>query len=371
MNLKGITIWVLGFFSILSAANVVNATVLWFSDGPAATVTPNLFGASLSFPVYVYMLISVFATLAFLGGTSHMLVNELSVADQIRTINEKINRLQTGQESEQKVLEGVQARIFLVDESLERTRKEFSKGLVDQGDAIKQNLESSQQSQQKMLDAVQGRVFLLDEGMKGVKKGLNEQGDMVKMVSADLGKISPQIAGVKDAVAEIGQRDKRTGSAIAKQKEELEEIKTKVEGLEIALVNPAPILTSKSSVENVKGIGPGKATELKEMGIVTVGDLIMADPKAVVEKTGSSENTVEKWQGRAQLSLVPGLKDKDLLLLEDIDITDRKGLASQDLIELSRKLNAIFKVNLAKGRVAEADMPTIEEIDSWIKYVRS
>jgi len=372
LNLKGMTIWILGFFSLIAGANVVNATWMWFEKGPAAMVTPYLFGSSAGFPVYIYMILSVVATLLLLAATSHMVVSELSVADQIRTINEKVNRLQAGQESQQKVLEGVQARIFLVDESLERTRKEFSKGLVDQGDVIRQNLETTQQSQQKMMDAVQGRVFLLDESMKGVKKGLNEQGDLVKAVNANLvDKVTPQLAGVKDTIAEIEQRDKKTVSAITKQKEELEGINSKLERLESALFKPKPLLTSLTDVEAVKGIGPGKGAELREIGVKSVGDLIMADTKAVAEKTGSSENTVEKWQGRAQLSMAPGLKDKDLVLLEDLDIIDRKSLAAQDPIELSKKMNAIFKVNLAKGKVSEADMPTIEEIDSWVKFARS
>jgi predicted flap endonuclease-1-like 5' DNA nuclease len=304
---------------------------MWFADGPWAEATLYLLGLDFVIPVYVYMLISIFATLAFLGGTSHMLVTELSVADQIKTVNEKTNRLQAGQESQQKVLESVQARVFLVDESLERTRKEVLKGLVDQNDAMKMNLDANLDAQQKALDAVQGRVFLLDESMKTFEKEL---------------------------------------SAIARQKSEISSIREKLEQLEI-LVSPKPLLTSKSNVEDIKGIGPIIGTELRQIGIDTVGDLIMADPKAITKKTGSSETTVSKWQGRAQLSLIPGLKDKDLLLLEELDVNDRKDLAKQDTIALAKRLNAIFKVNLAKGKVLEADKPTIEEIDSWIKFVKT
>src|SRR5512139_3819452 len=142
-------VWILGFFSILAAANVVNATIMWFNLGPWDNVTLYLLGLDFVIPVYVYMLISIFATLAFLGGTSHMLFSELSVADQMKTVNDKANRLQAGQESQQKVLESVQARVFLVDESLERTRKELSKGLVDQSEAMKVNLDTNLEAQQK------------------------------------------------------------------------------------------------------------------------------------------------------------------------------------------------------------------------------
>ncbi len=369
--MKGMAIWILGFLSLLAGANVVYATIAWFQLGPAATVTPNLFNI-VGFPVYVYMLLSASATLLFLGATSHVLVNELSVADEIRTINEKVNRLQAGQESQQKLLEGVQARIFLVDESLERTRREFSKALVDQSDSLKQSLEASQQSQQKMMDAVQGRVFLLDESMKTIKKGLSEQSDLVKAVNSNVAdKINPQLTAVKEAITEIEQKNSKTTAAIAKQKDDLKEITLKLEQLENALITPKPLLTSQSNVEAVKGIGPGKAAELKEINVTTVGDLIMADPKVVADKMGSSDKTVEKMQGRAQLSLIPNLKEKDLSMLEELDIFDRKSLAAQDPIELGKKMNAIFKINLAKGKTSEADKPTIEDIVSWVKSAKS
>jgi hypothetical protein len=373
VSLKGIAIWILGFFSFLAGANVINAVIMWFNLGPEGTFTPYLLGGVTgAIPVYAYFLISVLVTLAFFGVTAHAVVSELSVGDQIRTINEKASNLQAGQESQRNVLEGVQARVFLVDESLERARNEFSRQIVEQGNAIKQSSEIGHQTQQKTLNGVEGRVFLLDESLKGVKKGLSEQAEVIKGVNTDLvEKVCPQLAGVKEDLAQFEQRDKKNEAAHSKQRDEIKEIRLKLEMLEGALVTPKSLLTSQSNVEDVKGIGPGKGAELKEIGITNAGDLIMADPKTVAEKTGSSENTVGRWQGRAQLSLVPGLKDKDLLLLEELDIIDRKSLASQDPIELGKKINAIFKVNLAKGKVSETDKPTIEEIDSWVKFVKS
>ena len=373
MSLKGIAIWILGFFSFLAAASVINAVIMWFNKGPSGTFTPYLLGGVTGpVPVYAYLIISVLVTLVFFGVTADRVVNELSVADQIGVINEKANRLQAGQESQRTVLEGVQAKVFLLDESLENARQEFSRQIIEQGDAIKKSSEVGHQAQQKILNGVEGRVFLLDESMKGVKKGLNEQAETIKGVNTNLvERVCPQIAGVKEDLAQLEQRDKRTEAAHTKQRDEIKEIRLKLERLESALVTPKTLLTSQSNVEDVKGIGPGKGAELKEIGITNAGDLIMADPKAVAEKTGASENTVGKWQGRAQLSLIPGMKDKDLTLLEELDITDRKSLATQDPIELGKKINAIFKVNLAKGKVSEADKPTIEEIDSWVKFVKS
>jgi hypothetical protein len=233
-----------------------------------------------------------------------------------------------------------------------------------------------------MIDGLQGRVFLLDESMKGVKDELNGQTDVMKSVNANLvDKVDPQLAEIKESstkqlyeidngLRQIRQRDKKTLATIAKQAGEISEVRLKLEKLEAELIKPKPMLTSRSNVEDVKGIGPGKGTELREMGIPTAGELVMADTKLVAERMGTSEKTVEKLQGRAQLAMIPGLKEKDLFLLEELDITDRKSLAKQDPIDLSKKVNAIFKVNLAQGKVAEGDKPTIEELESWIKFVR-
>jgi hypothetical protein len=377
-------IWVLGFFSFLAGSNVINAVIMWFNLGPEATFTPYLLGGLTgAIPVYVYLVISVLVAWAFLGATSNQIVSELANTEEINAINEKANRLEYGQQTQQKLLESVQARLFLVDEGLEETRKELSKGLVEQGDAIKQSLKAGQQAQQRMLDSVQGRIFLLEESVRSVNEGLNEQAEMIKGVNANLvGKVDTRLVDVKEAVAkrlgevekalvqlELG--DEKTVEAVTKQRDEIAEIRLKLDRLEGELVKPKPLLTSQSSVEDVKGIGPGKGAELKEIGVTNVGELIMADPKVVMKEMGSSEKTVERLQGRAQLSMVPGLKNKDLILLEELGILDRKTLAEQDPIELSKKINAIFKVSVAEGKVTEADKPTIEEIDSWVKFVRS
>lgn len=371
--MKGVGIWILAFFSFLSLANVINATLMWFDPnlGPTGTFVP--YGLDfLVIPVYIYFVVSIVATLVFLGGTSHQLVSELSNAEEIYAINEKANRLENGQQTQQKLLEGIQARVFLVDEGLERNRKEYAKALETQKQEINQSLESGHQEQQKILDAVQGRVFLLEDGLKAVKKGLTDQGEVIKGLNAKLlDKLSPQLTEMQNSLAKLEQRDSKTAAAVTKQNVEIAEISARMERLENEIAKQKPLLTSQSKLEDVKGIGEGKAAELKEIGITNVGDLIMADPKVAAEKMGSSERTVEKLQGRAQLSLLPGMKEKALFLLEELDIVDRKSLAEQEPIELSKKINAIFKVNVASGKVSEGDKPTIEEIDSWVKYVKA
>jgi len=405
---------------------------MWFETGPTSTFEPFLLGG-LTLPVYVYALISILVTLAFLGGTSHMIVSKLSVVDEVKQLNEKASslqikqdaqqrnlealkdkisqvdesvdrtggklsaelstqgdslknsleagnkaietktrRLQAGQESQQEVLMNVQSKVSEVDENLELTSKRFSDELVNQGEAIKQTVEAKDQNQQKLLEGLQGRIFFIDESLNNVEKKLSEHEELMKTLDTNSAKnVNSQLNIVKETLEKLELEDGKTVAAMANQRKAISEIRQKLERLEASLLKPNSMITSTSSVEDVKGIGPNKAADLKNIGITSASDLIMADPKVIAETMGSTEKTVEKLQGRAQLQMIPGMKEKDLLLLEELDITDRKKLSSQDPIELGKKINAIFKVNLAKGKVEENDRPTIEEVDSWIKFTKA
>ncbi len=199
--MKGIIIWILGFFAFLSAANVVSALIMWFDLGPQGTFTPYLLGGLTGgVPVYAYLVVSAIGMLVFLGATSHQLVSELSNTEQINAINEKTNRLEVGQQSHQKSLESIQARVFLVDENLEHTRKEFARALSTQEEGIKMSIGEGQKVQQKMLDGMQGRVFLLDESLSGIKKSLIEQSRTSQKTNDNLLGIGPQLFDIKQAV---------------------------------------------------------------------------------------------------------------------------------------------------------------------------
>ena len=85
--LKGITIWILALFSVLSGANVVNAVIMWFNLGPESTFLPYLIGdITGAIPVYMYILVSLIVTAVFLGATSHKIVTESSYADKVNAI---------------------------------------------------------------------------------------------------------------------------------------------------------------------------------------------------------------------------------------------------------------------------------------------
>jgi predicted nucleic acid-binding Zn-ribbon protein len=376
VTLRGKAIWILSFFSFLSGLFAIHAIILAVNLGLDGPWIPWLIGSYTGeIPVYAYLLTTVIATLIFLGGTSAKVVSELSNKELLMEINEKASNLESGQRLQQKFLESLQARVFLVDESLGAARKEISEKFSNQEKEIKQVHANLVNKLDKDLAATRAGIT------KQVGDGFNEQVEMLKEFHASLvNRFDTKLAEVKDGVtrklgelendmARHEQRNTKNAKAILKQMDEIADIRLKIEKLEEEITKmPKPQLTSQSSPEEVRGIGENTGNELREMGITNVRELVLTDPGVIAEKTGMTVKTVEKLQGRAQLQMVPGIKERDLMLLEDAGVTNRKELAAQDPIELGKKMNEVIKVYVEEGKISEAEKPTIEELYSWIKF---
>jgi hypothetical protein len=359
--------------------NAIIAAVLALDIGLNSTFQPYLIGSLTGgVPVYVYLISSIIAALAFLGGTAHRVVSELSSKDLLHEVISKVNTLESGQKIQQSLLESLKARVFLVDESLNATRKEMAKKFSDQDKAIKQVHGSLVNKLDKGLADVKTGIG------KQVSQGFGEQTEMLKDLQSSLTeRIDTRIAEVNDAVArqlakiegdmqKQAQRVRKSADAIDKQEGEIADIKVTLAELEEAVVKPPePQLTSQSKPEDVRGIGENTGNELREMGVTNVGELVTTEPSAIAAKTDMSEKMVEKLQGRAQLAMVPGVSEKDLILLEEAGVMNRKDLASQDPFELGKKINAVFKTLVEEGKMSEAEKPSVEEVDSWIRFAKA
>ena len=373
--------WILGFFSFLSGLFAIHAIVLAANPaiGIEGTYQPWLIGSLTGgIPVYVYLLVSVIVTLVFLGGTSSKVISELSNKELLNEINQKANNLESGQKLQQKFLESLQARVFLVDENLGSARKEISEKFSNQEKEIKQVHANLVNKFDRDLAATKTAIG------KQVGEGFNEQGEMLKEFHASLvSRFDTELADVKDgvtrklgeidnAISRHAQRNTKNAKAILKQMGEIEDIKLKLEKLEFELTKmPKPQLTSQSDPEEVRGIGENTGNDLKEMGITNVRELILTDAGVIADKTGMSLKTVEKLQGRAQLQMIPGIKEKDLDFLEDVGVMNRKELAEQDPIDLGMRMNEVLKVKIEEGKISEAEKPTVEEIYSWVKFAKA
>lgn len=334
--MKGAVLWILGFFAFLAGLNAVNAIVLWTQLGPETIIQPylvsNLTGR-LSIATYLW--ISILATFVFLGMTLNSIVGKMPDPTVLENVMEKVNGLQ----DDQNMLEKIKTRLMIIDAGLGDVRRGFLEGFSEQRADVKK-------IRRELFDN-------LDKKLADFKQETTKQ----------LGK-------VERSVQKAEQTDKQNATTIKKQMKEIANIKSKLEKLEEELDHPKPQLTSQSELKKVKGIGKNLANEMKGIGITNVGELILTDPLVIAEKTGSSQRTVEKLQGRAQLLMVPNIKEKDLTLLEQLGITNRKELADQDPIELGKRMNGILKTYTEKGKISESEKPTVEEIDSWIKSAR-
>jgi len=373
--LQGKSIWILGFFSVLSGLTAIHAIVLWATLGiDGLFMAPLLDSLIGGIPVWIYLLIAIIATFIFFGATAVKLVTELSPKALLNEINAKVNNLESGQKLQQKFLESLQARVFLVDESLDAMRKEVTKAFGKQGEAI-------QEVQANLTTKVNTELASLK---RDFTKQINGQREEIKKINANLANLfTKNLADTKEElVKQLGRmvtdmnsherRSSRNEKAILKQMEELADIRLKVEQLGEAVTKmPEPQLTSQNKPEDVRGIGETTGKELREMEITNVGELVFTDPAVIAEKTGMSEKMVEKLQGRAQLAMVPGVTEKDMILLEEVGVINRKDLANQDPLELGRKISKVFKVCVEEGKIAETEEPTIEEVYSWVKFAKA
>jgi hypothetical protein len=376
VTLQGKAIWILGFFSFLAGLFAIHAIVLAADPGIGieGTYQPWFIGSLTgAIPVYAYLLISIIVTLAFLGATAHKVVSELSNKTLLNQIDAKVNTIESGQKLQQQVLESLQARVFLVDESLNGMKKDVAKAFGKQEEEIKQvhaDLVKKFDGELADVRGVMTRQFIGQrEEMKKVNANLANL--FTKNLAGVKGELAGQLVKMGNAMKKHEQRNRRSEKAILKQRDEIVEITSKLERLEDKFFKPKPELTSQSTPEEVRGIGETTGKELRAMGITNVGELVLSDPAVIAEKTGLSEKMVEKLQGRAQLAMVPGAKEKDLILLEEVGVTNRKELAEQDPFELGRKMNVIFEAYVKEGKLSEAEKPTVEEIDSWVRFAKA
>ena len=168
----------------------------------------------------------------------------------------------------------------------------------------------------------------------------------------------------------VKRMNEESNKKVKNQLSELEEIKLKLDIIERnSSPNPASLKSVQNS-ESIKGIGPALASELRMLGINSVGEFLTTNPEFIGEKTRISKEMAENLQAIAQLMMIPGVELNDAELLLESGIKTRKELAAQDLIPLSRKIGEIVKNGIDQGKITKDEIPTIEKISSWIRMAR-
>lgn len=121
----------------------------------------------------------------------------------------------------------------------------------------------------------------------------------------------------------------------------------------------APMVSLKASeakqhVIMVEGIGPAYASRLNQVGIITVPQLLQANPDVIGPKVEATPELVREWQSMAELMRLKGVGPQYAELLVKGGVRSIAHLAASDPDDLSRKLGDVErgrKIRIQSGPV--------------------
>ncbi|MBT8171843.1 DUF4332 domain-containing protein [Candidatus Bathyarchaeota archaeon] len=349
---RGIIVWISAFVTFLSISTSFYIGTLMINEGPNSPITPYLLGdliGPLSAETYLWTTVS--STFIFLGITCLI-----------------IYRRQPPNPELVKLLLKVGGNLAALRKSQEASVTEIV-DQIDYGRKVNQKFFSTvtsdlQEEKKEMLGFIekQGKVVkkVRSELISVIETKTNET---IEKISADLKKQESVINGVK-RISEESTKGLKT------QLSELEDIKLRLEKIEDKILPNQSSFKSTDNSEIIKGIGPALGSELRMLGINSVGEFLTTDAEIIGEKTRISREMAENLQASAQLMMIPGVGSNDAELLLESGIKTRKELAIQDLIPLSKRIGEIVKIWMDQGKISQDEIPTIEKISSWIRMAR-
>jgi len=355
---RGVAVWISGFLAFMAALGSFG-TVLYLIDetkGPNFIFRPYLLGDLIGslvgdLTVENYLWIFLTATFVFLGLTCIIAYRKLPPNPEIVKMFVRVGGNLAAFKKTQ------EATATELAESVENNRK-TSRELLKKVDT---DLEDTKK---EMLAVVEKQ----EKTMQKVHR------DMVSTVETKVGETRGEMLGAlkkqEATIREVGHLSKQGASTLMEQRAELEGMRIRLEKIEEKIMPPRSSLKSQDNPEEIKGIGPRLGEELRAIGITNVGELIVADPALIDEKTRVSRDMAERLQATAQLRMIPSVDENDAEMLVDAGIISIRKLADQDLAQLGRKINEIAKTYIEEGKISKDDNPTIEEVSSWIRMAR-
>lgn len=112
----------------------------------------------------------------------------------------------------------------------------------------------------------------------------------------------------------------------------------------------------------LQGIGPLYATRLNRLGIITVNQLVQAEPVALAKHIEATPEQVREWQAMGRLLQVKGVGPQWAEALARVGVTSPQDLAGRDAGEVA---GAIAKLNASGTRVTGTDPPAAT-VAKWI-----
>jgi hypothetical protein len=346
---RGVIVWITGFITFLFIIASVSMIFLSIHDGPNSTIPSYLLGDIIpSLTVEIYLWISITATFIFLGLTCVVIYLKQppnpELVKLLLKVGGNVAALRKSQE----------ASMTEMVNQMEYNKKVNQKLFNTISTEIKEN-------KNEMLD-------LLDKQEKVVKKLRSNLSSIIETKTSEIGeKISIDLKKQEAVLLAVKRLNEEGSTSLKNQLAEMEDLKLRLEKIEGNMVPNESSLKSLDNSEEIKGIGPALGSELRMLGINTVGDFLTTDPDIIGEKTRISKEMAENLQASAQLMMIPGVDSNDAEILIEAGVKSQKELRDYDLLQLSRKVGEIAKIHLAEGKISEEEFPTIEEISYWIR----
>lgn len=140
------------------------------------------------------------------------------------------------------------------------------------------------------------------------------------------------------------------------------------------LTPPKIHLAAEDDVEAAPSIGPRMAERLRPAGVVSVDDLLGADPEALAATLGDSRikaETIRDWQDQARLVMtVPGLRGGAAQLLVGAGFRSAAEIAETDAADLSSALLTFAATPAGERILRSGEPPDLERIKSWVDAAR-
>ncbi len=131
-------------------------------------------------------------------------------------------------------------------------------------------------------------------------------------------------------------------------------------------------LELNSAVVDAPSIGPSMADKLEVIGIVSVSDLLSANPEQVAKNLNLSKvtsNLVRDWQDQARLVVrVPNLRGHDAQILVACGIRSPEALARIDANSLLNKASSFCASPQGQRVLRGGDAPDMAEVQDWIQW---
>jgi hypothetical protein len=134
-------------------------------------------------------------------------------------------------------------------------------------------------------------------------------------------------------------------------------------------------LNPGSPVVDAPTIGSKTAGKLECAGVITVGDLLDADPAALAKKLNQkqiTEDTIRHWQQESSLNCrVPELYNHDAQILVASGVTEPEELGAFEPAELLELVTPWVKSPEGQRILRQQKPPDLAEVAQWIEWAKS